>query len=334
MTKKILVLPGDGIGPSVVTSAVDILTTAAGSKIEIIYGDIGQSAYIKTSEYLPPETLDMATEADAILTGGTIEMPAEKNYHNPIRALKKQLNLYSVVRKFYPLSKNLGVSGIDLLIITGNPDTLLKAVETESLDGVDYHTFLSNASCTKLFRKTLRLATMMNRKKITCAHRMSAFPSMDRMFVDCFYKEFAGTEFLLEDMEAGEAAAELTKNPSSMDILISTDIYGNVLAGVVGGMVGGSYLTPVGNIGDNVGLFEPMHSPNPKMIKEGKVNPTSAVLSSAMALDYLGMSAEAEKIRKAVRDVYAMGTITPDVGGKAATYEFTNAVTDTIRSNM
>ena len=334
MTKRILVLPGDGIGPSVVSSAVDILKTATGSKIEIIYGDIGQSAFIKTSEYLPSETLDIATEVDAILTGGTIEMPADKNYHNPIRVLKKQLNLYSVIRKFYPLSKNLGVSGIDLLVITGNPDTLLNTVETESLDGVNYHNFLSIASCKKLFQKTLHLATMLDRKKITCAHRTSAFPSLDGMFVDYFYKEFAGSGFLLEDIEVDEAAAELTKNPSLMDVLVSTDIYGTVLAGVVAGMVGGSYLTPVGNIGDDVGLFEPMHSPNPKSIKDKEVNPTSAILSSAMALDYMGMAAEAEKIRKAVRDVYAKGDITPDVGGKATKYEFTDAVIDIMISNM
>jgi isocitrate/isopropylmalate dehydrogenase len=329
-----LVLPGDGIGPSVVSSAVDILEMAAGEKIEILYGDIGQSAFVKTSEYLPSETLNLATEVDAILAGGAIEMPADRTYHNPIRALKKQLNLYTVVRKFYPLSKNLGVSGINLLVITGNPDALLNVVETESLDGVDYHKFLSIASCKKLFQKTIHLATVTNRKKVTCAHRMSMFPALDGMFVENFYKEFAGTGFLLEEMEVDEAAAELTKNPASMDVLVSTDIYGTVLAGIVAGMVGGSYLTPVGNIGDGVGLFEPMHGPNPKLIKDGGMNPTSAILSSAMALDYLGMAAEAEKIRKAVRDVYAQGKVTPDVGGKATMYEFTESVIKTMKSNM
>ncbi|AIZ56262.1 3-isopropylmalate/3-methylmalate dehydrogenase [Candidatus Methanoplasma termitum] len=334
MTKKILVLPGDGVGPSVVSSAVEILETAARNKTEIIYGDVGQSAFVKTSEYLPSETLDLATEVDAILAGGTIEMPADRTYNNPIRTLKKQLNLYSVVRKFYPLSKNLGVRGVDLLVVTGNTDTLLKSIETETLDGVDYHKFLSAASCKKLFQNTLRLAILRDRKKITCAHRTSAFPALDGLFVECFYKEFAGSSFLLEEMEVDEVAAELTKNPSSMDVIVSTDIYGTVLAGVVAGMVGGSYLTPVGNIGDNIGLFEPMHGPNPRFIRDGEVNPTSAILSGAMALDYLGMSTEAEKIRRAVRDVYAKGTVTRDVGGSSTIYEFTDAVIDTMISNM
>ena len=334
MTKKILILPGDGVGPTVISSAVRVLEQAAEKKIDILYGDVGQSAFVKTSEYLPSETLDLATEVDAIITGGAIDVGADKHYRNPIRALKKQLNLYSVVRKFSPLCSNLGVPGVNMLVITGNPDTLLNAVEIESLDGVNYQKFLSITSCRKLFQKTLKIATLMERKKITCAHRISMFPALDGMFVEYFFKEFAGSRFLLEEMEADEAAAEITRNPSSMDVVVSTDVYGHVLAGVVAGMVGGSYLTPVGNLGDSIGLFEPMHGPNPKLVKKGFVNPTSAILSSAMAFDHLGMPARAEKIRKAVKDVYREGKTTPDVGGKATTDEFTDSVVEALRKNM
>jgi len=326
MTKKILVLPGDGIGPEVTYSAVSVMKQAAKGKIEIFYGDIGQSAFVKTSEYLPADTIDLATDADAIIAGGVIENPSSRAGQNPIRVLKKQLNLYSVVRKFFPLCKEIGIPGVDLLLITGNPDTLLSIQETESLDGVNSHRFLSAVSCKRLFQKTARLSSTMNRKKITCTHRMCMFPSLDRMFVEYFYKELAGSEFLIEDMEVEVAASELVKNPPSMDVIVSTDIYGTVLAGVAAGMVGGSYLTPVGSIGDNSGLFEPMHGPNPTLAKEGTVNPTSAILSAAMAFDNMGMPMEAEKIRKAVRHVYSNGTITPDVGGKATTKEFTNSV--------
>jgi isocitrate/isopropylmalate dehydrogenase len=134
------------------------------------------------------------------------------------------------------------------------------------------------------------------------------------------------------DMEVDEAASELVKSPSSMDVIVSTDMYGTVLAGVAAGMVGGSYLTPVGSIGDDAGLFEPMHGPNPKMIEKGKANPTSAILSGAMALDHLGMPSEAEKIRKAVRYIYSKGTVTPDVGGVSTTKEFTESVIGVLKN--
>jgi len=330
MTKRILVLPGDGIGPDVTSSAVSILEAAVGGSIKMSYGDIGQSAFVKTSEYLPAETVDLAMDADAIIAGGVLDAFSDRNYRNPIRVLKKQLNLYSVVRKFFPLCRHIGIKGVDLLLINGNPDALLNVLETESLDGVDTRKFVSRMSCRKLFQKTVRLSSAMNRKKITCAHRTSMFPVLDGMFVEVFYKELAGSGFLMEDMEVDKTASELVKNPPSMDVIVSTDIYGTVLAGVAAGMVGGGYLTPVGNIGDNAGLFEPMHGPNPKMIKPGTANPTSTILSGAMALDHLGMSPEAEKIRKAVRYVYSTGAVTPDVGGTATTKEFTDSVIDTL----
>ncbi|MDR0508271.1 MAG: hypothetical protein LBG63_00355 [Candidatus Methanoplasma sp.] len=332
MTKKVLVLPGDGIGPEVISSAVSILAQAAGGKIEILYGDIGQSAFIRTSKHLPAETMGLAAEADAIIAGGVIGTPTDRTYQNPIRVLKKQLNFYSVVRKFSTLSKRAETrQNIDILLITGNPDTLLNILETESLDGVNSSKFLSRANCKRLFQKTGRLSSAMGRKKITCAHRASMFPVLDGMFVEEFYGELAGTRFLIDDMEVDEAASELIKNPSSIDVLISTDVYGAVFAGGIAGMVGGNYLTPVGSIGDSSGLFEPMHGPNPRSIKDGVVNPTSAILSAAMALDNMGMSPEAEKIRKAVRRVYSSGAVTPDVGGKSTTKEFTDSVVSALK---
>ncbi|MCL2032778.1 MAG: isocitrate/isopropylmalate family dehydrogenase [Methanomassiliicoccaceae archaeon] len=331
MTKKILVLPGDGIGPEVICSAVGVLEQAAGGSIELTYGDIGQSAFVKTSEYLPGETVGLAADADAIIVGGVVDTPSDRSYRNPVRVLKKQLNLHSVVRKFFPLCESIGVRGVDLLIINGNPDALLNILETESLDGVDLHKFMSAASGKKLFQETRRISSAMKRKKITCAHRTSMFQALDGMFVELFYKELAGSGFLIEDMEVGEVASELVKDPSSMDVIVTTDIYGTVLAGVAAGMVGGSYLTPVGSIGDNSGLFEPMHGPNPKAVRDGMANPTSAILSGAMALDHLGMSSQAEKIRKAVRCVYSKGEITPDVGGTATTKEFTDSVINMLK---
>ncbi|MDR1404483.1 MAG: hypothetical protein LBJ20_02805 [Candidatus Methanoplasma sp.] len=332
MPKNILVLPGDGIGPEVTSSAVSILEQVAGDRIEIIYGDIGQSAFIKTSEYLPAETVDMATDADSIITGAVIDPLSDKSYRNPIRVLKKQLSLYSVVKKFSSLGKNIGIGDTDLILINGNPDALLNVEEAECLDGVDIHKFISAVSCRKLFRKTVQISSYMGRSSVTCAHRKEMFPVADGMFVDMFYKELAGFGFALNDMDVDAVASETVKDPSSKDVIVSTDIYGTVLSGMAAGIIGGSHLTPVGNIGDSSGLFEPMHGPNPKTAESGKVNPTSAILSAAMALDNMGMSPEAEKIRKAVKHVYSLGNITPDVGGTATANEFTDCVIGALKT--
>jgi isocitrate/isopropylmalate dehydrogenase len=218
-------------------------------------------------------------------------------------------------------------------MISGNPDSLLSVSETESLDGVMSQRFLSVNSCRKLFAKTLRVSDAMSRKKITCVHRTSLFPDSDGLFLDLFYKESAGSGFLIDDMEVDAAASELIMSPASLDVLVSTDMYGAVLGGIGAGMVGGGYLTPVGSLGDSIGLFEPMHGPRPEMASKNSVNPTSAILSGAMALDHIGMTSKSEKIRKAVRAVYADGRITSDIGGTMSTDGFTAAVIEVLKNN-
>jgi isocitrate/isopropylmalate dehydrogenase len=333
MAKNILVLPGDGVGPEVTSSAVSVLAAAAGSDITITYGEIGLSAFEQTGQHLPAETVDLATEADAIIAGTVIDNTGDRRYHNPIRTLKKQLNLYAVIRKFFPLCDRIGIGGIDMMVMCGNPDSLLNISETESIDGVMSQKFMSVNSCKKLFAKTVQVADSKNRKKITCVHRASLFPDSDGLFLDLFYKETTAAGFVIDDMEVEVAASEMIMNPSSLDVLVSTDIYGTVLGGLGAGMVGGGYLTPVGSLGDSIGLFEPMHGPRLEMATKGNVNPTSAILSGAMALDYVGMTEKSENIRKAVRTVYANGDVTPDVGGTMKTDDFTAAIIEVLNYN-
>ncbi|MDR2846171.1 MAG: hypothetical protein LBV63_02700 [Candidatus Methanoplasma sp.] len=333
MAKKILVLPGDGVGPEVTSAAISVIGAVAGGDVTITYGDIGLSAFERTGQHLPAETVDLATEADAIIVGTVVDKTGDRKYHNPVRVLKKQLNLYAVIRKFFPLCDRIGVPGVDILVISGNPDSLLSVSETESLDGVTSQKFMSVNSCRKLFSKTISVADAMNRKKITCVHRESLFPDSDGLFLDLFYKESAGSGFLIDDKEVDVAASEMVMDPTSFDVIVSTDMYGTVLGGIGAGMVGGGYLTPVGSLGDSIGLFEPMHGPRPELASKGNVNPTSAILSGAMALDHIGMTSRSEKIRKAVRAVYADGRITSDIGGIMGTDGFTAAVIEVLKNN-
>ena len=310
------------MGHDVIGSAVSVMNAVAGD-LEIVFGDIGMTAYEKTDHYLPPDTIDLATDADAIIAGNVIEKPNDIRYRNPLKILKKQLNLYSVYRKYFPLCQGLGVPGIDMIVMTGNPDSLLNIIEKENLDGIISEKFISRESCKKLFRKTLTIAEAKNRSRITCVHRSDMFPLSDGTFLNMFYKEFAASEFLINDMDVENFASELIMNPSSIDVIVCTDLYGATISGMAAGMVGGIYLTPMGSIGDTQGLFEPMHGPTPDT-PEGMTNPTSAILSGAMALDHIGMTSKGDDIRQAVRNAYAQGKTTPDIGGTMSTKEFTD----------
>ncbi|MDR0524152.1 MAG: hypothetical protein LBG62_07025 [Candidatus Methanoplasma sp.] len=331
MPKKILALPGDGVGPEVVSAAASVVEAVAGGKVEIAFADIGESAFEATGHRLPPETIDLATEADAIIAGTVADKPSDRRYGNPVRALKKQLGLYAVLRRFSPLLPAPGRRPMDVFVVTGNPDALLNVTETESLDGVMMQKYLSAGSCARLFRKTAQVAEAGGRRRITCAHRAAAFPASDGLFLDRFYKEFAASEFMIGDMEVEQAAAEMVMDPGSMDVIVSTDLYGSVLAGVGAGLVGGGYLTPMGSLGDSSGLFEPMHGPRADMADKGEVNPTSAILSAAMALDQAGLRAEAEAVRASVRSAYARGAVTPDAGGSLGTAGFCDEVVEGLK---
>ena len=332
MSKKVLALPGDGVGPEVISSAASAIS-ASTEDVDLVFGDIGVTAYNKTDHYLPPETIDLAIDSDAIISGEVFKKNEDIKYRDPLRVLKKQLNLYCIMRKFRPLSDNIGCKGTELIIMTGNTDALMNVIEKENLDGVISEKFITTESCRKLFQMTMRVAENKGRHKITCAHRSEMFPHMDGSFVDLFYKEMAASPFTIEDAEVEEIASRLIVDPTSFDVLVCTDIYGATLSGLCAGLVGGTYLTPMGSIGDTQGLFEPMHGPKPN-VEGGIVNPTSAILSGALAMDHIGLPEAGEKIREAVRKVYATGKVTPDVGGTATCAEFTDHVIETIKNQM
>lgn len=324
MAKRILALPGDGAGPELISSAASVIS-AATADVEIVFGDVGMAAYKKTEHYLPQETMDLAIDSDAIIAGEVVKRPNDMRYRDPLRVLKKQLNLYAVMRKFYPLCDRIGTKGVDLIIMTGNPDSLLNIIEKENLDGVVAEKFISNDNCKNLFKLTMRMAEIKGRHTITCAHMSEMFPHSDGVFIDLFYKELAASEFILNDEQADSIASRLVLNPSSYDVIVCTDMYGSMLSGVAAGLVGGPHLTPIGSIGDKQGMFEPMRKPAIDTVN-GIVNPTSAILSGAMAMDQIGMPRIGENIRRAVRTVYQNGDVTPDVGGKATSKEFTDSI--------
>lgn len=331
MAKRILALPGDGAGPELISSATSVIS-AATQEVDIVFGDIGTAAYKKTERYLPQETMDLAVESDAIIAGEVTKRPNDIRYRDPLKVLKKQLNLYAIMRKFYPLCDRIGTKGVDLMIMTGNPDSLLNIIEKENLDGVVAEKFISSDNCKNLFKLTMKMAEIKGRHNIMCAHMSEMFPFSDGMFVDLFYKELAASEFILNDEQVDSIASKLILDPASLDVLVCTDIYGTTLAGIAAGLVGGAHLTPVGSIGNTQGMFEPMRRPALDTVG-GIVNPTSAILSGAMAMDQIGMPRIGENIRIAVRTVYKNGDVTPDVGGKSTAKEFTDSVIKVLKNN-
>ncbi len=326
MPKEILILPGDGVGKEITDAAASVLEAVTG-EVEILYGKIGASAYEKTGYFLPPKTMELAAKSDAIIATPVLNHTIEKNYRDPLATLRKQLDMCSVLRKFQPLGDGIGVSGLDCMLINCNPQTVGTSKEVETLNGVSVESYIDAGGCRKVFRMGERIATAKQRRKITCLRDLELNPYSDAMFADLFYKEFAASEFIIDDMDVAEATSKLVLDPSFADVIVTPVPYSNAVSGVLTGMCGGAYLTCVGYLSENSGMFMPLHGPVEHLAGTDTVNPTGCILAGAMALDTVGLNLEADKIRNAVRSAYRKGMKTRDVGGDLSTSEFTYRVT-------
>ena len=208
MPKKVLILPGDGVGKEITDAATSVLEAVTGDA-EILHGRIGASAYEKTGYYLPPETMELAAKSDAIIATPVLNRAIEKNYRDPLATLRKQLDMSSVLRKFQPLGDGIGVSGLDCMLINCNPQTVGTSKEVETLNGVSVEYYIDAGGCRKVFRMGERIATAKQRRKITCLRDLELNPYSDAMFADLFYKEFAASEFIIDDMDVADATSKL-----------------------------------------------------------------------------------------------------------------------------
>ncbi|MGI5964539.1 MAG: isocitrate/isopropylmalate family dehydrogenase [Candidatus Methanomethylophilaceae archaeon] len=322
--KKILILPGDGIGKEVTDAAVSVID-AVTKDLEISYGVIGAEAYRKTGYYLPPETMVSASKCDAIIATPVVG-PEEKGYRDPLMVLRKQLDMSTVVKRFQSLTEKSGTQGLDCMLMTWNPFTFGTISEMETVDGVSSETYLDVAGCRRVFRMIEKIASEKQRRKILCVKDSELNPAMDSMFVDLFYEEFAASEFVIDDMEVCEAASRIVLDPAFADVLVTPAPYGNTLSGMLSGMCGGSYLSCAGYVRDGTGMFGPVHGPMEELAGKDSANPTGCILAAAMALDGVGMYLEGDKVRNALRSAYRKGLRTKDTGGDLTASEFTYRV--------
>jgi methanogen homoisocitrate dehydrogenase len=321
---KVAVLRGDGVGPEVVDATLSVLNAVA--NLEFIDADIGEGANKKHGSYLPAETMDTILQCDAILLGTVDDKTDDRNHRSPVLDLKKQLGLYANIRPFGLLCDDIGYPGINTIIIRENSEGMYTGAEIEDLDGVTLERRVSSKACKRICKTAIEMATVKERKKITCAHKAYVFKGSDGLFRDIFYEQVAGQPFAVDDIAADKLAAKYITDPESIDVVVTLNLYGDIISEEVSALVGGTYLTPSGNIGEHMGLFEPMHSAEDELAGKNVVNPTSCILAGALMLDFLNMRNKGDVVRNAVRSAYADNERTIDVGGSLGTKEFAEAV--------
>lgn len=332
MKKKyqICYMGGDGIGPDVTNESIRLLE-ATGIDFNFTNAEIGLNAYKKYGTPLPEKTINICKKSDAILFGAITTPPNIKGYFSPIVRLRKILDLYANVRPFKSLPIPSQKQGIDFVIVRENTEDLYVGQERLTKEGAIAERVITKKACEKIIKFAFELARKQKRKKVTVVHKANILRITDGLFLDIAKKiSKLYPEIIMEDMLVDSCAMQLIKKTEAFDVIVTTNMFGDILSDEAAGLTGGLGVAASGNMGNDQGLFEPVHGSAPKYAGKNVANPTASFLSSAMMLDFLGEDKMAKKIRLSVTKMIKFGLTTKDLGGKLKSSEFTNKVIENL----
>ena len=333
MAKQIItVIKGDGIGPSIIDSAIEILT-AAGCDFDYEFVDAGLAALEKTGELLPQDTLDII-EKNKITLKGPLTTPVGEGFTSINVTLRKQFCLYANVR---PVKSFEGTKArydnIDIITVRENTQGMysgLGQVVSEDGNEAEAMSKITRDGAEKIVKFAYELARREGRKKVTAVHKANILKSTSGLFLKVArevaeqYPDIESAEMIVD-----ATCMKLVMTPEEFDVIVTTNLFGDILSDLCAGLVGGLGMAPGANIGENAAIFEAVHGSAPDIAGKNLANPTSVILASIQMLEYLDMGDTAERIRSAVADVIKSGDrTTRDLGGSHGTTDFTQAVID------
>ncbi len=322
---NLTVIPGDGIGPEV-TEAVLHVIEALDINFNYTTAYAGEDCFQKTGTTIPDETIDLAKKADATIFGAVTTVPGKKS---AIITLRKELDLFANLRpvKSYPGIDSL-YKDLDILIVRENTEGLYSGIEDYTTEGATATRVITRAASERICRFAFNQAKDFGRSKVTAIHKANILKKTDGIFREEFFK--VSEEF--EDIESDEkyvdaAAMFLVSKPQIFDVMVTTNLFGDILSDEGAGLVGGMGVAPSANIGDKNALFEPVHGSAPDIAGSGISNPSAIILSAVMMLNYLGNHEEAQKLENALLSVLNHSKVlTPDLGGSSKTMEMAEEI--------
>ena len=328
MPHTITLIPGDGIGPEV-SSAVVRIIEAAGVDIKWETHYAGAQALSKFGNTLPEDLLE-SIRRNKVALKGPITTPVGKGFTSVNVGLRKTLDLYANLR---PVRTLPGVPAryddINLVIVRENTEDLYAGIEHVVVPGVvESIKVITEKASTRVARFAFEYARREGRKKITAVHKANIMKLSDGLFLECFRK--VATEYPeieADDKIVDNACMQLVMRPDQFDIMLLENLYGDIVSDLCAGLVGGLGLVPGANIGELGAVFEAVHGSAPDIAGQGIANPTALLQSGVLMLRYLGEREAAERIERAMLQVYSEGkTRTRDIGGEAKTTEFADAL--------
>jgi methanogen homoisocitrate dehydrogenase len=312
---RIAIVEGDGIGHEVIPVAKKALELLH-PEYEFFSVDVGYHRWEQTGCPCADHDIAELKTADAILFGA-ITTPPMKDYQSVVLRLRKALDLYANLR---PVKGD----GFDIMIVRENTEGLYSGIEQISTDRATTLRVVSRRGTERIVRAALQLS-LQRSGRLTIGHKANVLKS-DVLFRDICLAEAKAADVSCNDKFIDALALDILQHPASYDVVVTTNIFGDILSDVASYLVGGLGLVPSANIGDCHALFEPVHGSAPDIAGKNIANPIAALRSAGMLLTYCGDAVGSERIETAVQGVLAGGIRTRDLGGSAGTREFGDAV--------
>ena len=333
MAKTVTLIPGDGIGPEITESVVKILE-AAGAQLNWDQQIAGETALKQAGNPLPAPTLD-SIKTHCVALKGPLTTPSGTGFRSINVALRQEFELYANVRPVRTLVTGGRYEDIDIVLVRENTEGLYSGVEHYIGIGSDPRAaaesvmLVTRFGVNRILRYAFEYAVKHGRKKVTLAHKANILKYTQGLFLDMgreIAKEYEGrVEF--EDRIIDATAMLLVMDPHRFDVIVSENMFGDILSDQIAGLVGGLGLAPGANIGEHAAIFEAVHGSAPDIAGKGIANPSALLMAGIMMLEHLNQFEPAQRIRTALETTIREGdSLTPDLKGSGTTQTFTDAV--------
>lgn len=336
MTKTISVIPGDGIGPEILDATLRVLDSLdPGLEYETVKA--GLVALEEEGELIPEKTLE-SIRRNRIVLKGPLTTPVGKGFRSINVTLRKEFDLYANVRPVISMAGTKShFEDIDIITVRENTQGAYLAADAKlSDDGeqAESKMVVTRTGCDRITHYAYELARKEGRKKVTIVHKANILKVVSGMFLDVA-REVASEypDIETEEMIVDATCMKLVMNPWQFDVIVTTNLFGDIISDLCAGLVGGLGLAPGANIGKDAAMFEAVHGSAPDIAGQKIANPCALMLGAAQMLSHLGMEGRAKILRTAIRDTLKAGDrVTPDVGGSGSTSSMTDAIIDRINS--
>jgi isocitrate dehydrogenase (NAD+) len=337
MSQTVTVIAGDGIGPEITEATLRALE-ALDCDLDYEFVDAGLVALDQGGELLPEATLD-SIRRNGIALKGPLTTPVGKGFRSVNVTLRTTFDLYANVRPVISMPGTRSrYEDVDIITVRENTEGAYLAADamvSEDGERAESKMVITRKGSERVTRYAFELARREGRKKVTLVHKANILKAVSGLFLDVA-REVAARypDIVCEEMIVDATCMKLVLDPHQFDVIVTTNLFGDIISDLCAGLIGGLGLAPGANIGKTAAMFEAVHGSAPDIAGKQLANPCALMLAAAMMLAHLGQTDKVRRLRSAIIDTMAAGDrVTPDLGGSGKTAEFTDAIIERIRAS-